>query len=78
MSKGCRWVEHFGLLDVDMHDWLYIVAKHVSSTALDTPTFAPTRARRGRNLPMMVWPIVQARCHLIGATFNATGLDPMR
>ena len=77
MSKRRTWVEHFGLLDVDMYRF-DIVLEHAGSTALDTLAFTPTRATRGPNLPMMLRPIVQARCHLIGATFNATGLDPMR
>ncbi len=64
MSERRTWVEHFGLLDVDMY-WFDIVLKHAGSTALGTPTFAPTRPTGGRDLPVMIWPIVQARCHLL-------------
>jgi len=71
MSKGCSRVEHLGLPDVDLY-WLDIVLEHAGSTALDTPAFTPARATGIRDLPVMVWPIIQARCHLIGATLLAT------
>ena len=63
MSKRCFRVEHFGLLDVDLY-WLDIILKQAGCTALGTPTFTPARATGNRDLPMMVWPIVQASCHL--------------
>ena len=71
MSPGCSWSIKLGFLNVDLRNFIDGVFEQFGSTALDTIPFTlwPTGIR---DLPVMVWPIIQARCHLIGATLLAT------